>query len=137
MPSAGVPEDARLLAMRVLQFALVSGIGLALDFGLFLLLVEGGVRTGWANLISAGAAVAFVYLVSVRRIFAYEGQFLLSLFALYVIYQVAAVSSASWLIDFISYRFGLAPIWAKSIILPLTFAANFLFMTWLTRTKQT
>jgi putative flippase GtrA len=135
MPAADKLERPHQLIGRVFRFALVSGAGLALDFGLFIALVEGGVRTGWANLISAGVAVAFVYLVSVRRIFAYQGQFLVRLFACYAVYQFAAVTSASYLIDFVTLRFDQSPVWSKIIVLPLTFTANFVFMSWLTRTK--
>lgn len=135
MPAADKLERPHQLIARVFQFALVSAAGLALDFGLFIALVDAGVRTGWANLLSAGAAVAFVYLVSVRRIFAYQGQFLFRLFAAYAVYQIAAVTAASWLIDFAVLRFDQTPVWAKVIFLPLTFTANFLFMSWLTRAK--
>lgn len=135
MPAADKLDRPRQLIARVFQFALVSGAGLAIDFCLFIVLVEGAVRTGWANLISAGAAVAFVYLVSVRRIFAYQGQFLVRLFSVYAAYQFAAVTSASWLVDFVALEFDQAPILAKVVVLPLTFTANFLFMSWLTRAK--
>ena len=135
MPAADKLDRPRQLIARVFQFALVSGAGLALDFCLFIALVEGGVRTGWANLLSAGTAVAFVYLVSVRRIFAYQGQFLVRLFSVYAAYQFAAVTSASWLIDFVALRFDQTPLLAKVVVLPLTFTANFLFMSWLTRAK--
>lgn len=134
-PASHAWESARRLAARALAFGLVSGIGLALDYGLFLLLVESGLRAGWANLISAGVAVTFVYFVSVRRIFAYQGRFLLGLFAAYVGYQVAAVAAASWAVDWLVASVRLAPVWAKAAILPFTFGANFLFMSWLTRTR--
>lgn len=134
-PASQAWESARRLAARVLAFGLVSGVGLALDYGLFLLLVEQGLRAGVANLISAGAAVTFVYFVSVRRIFAYQGRFLFGLFTAYALYQVAAVAAASWAVDWLVTGARLAPVWAKAAILPLTFGANFLFMSWLTRTR--
>lgn len=136
-PAERMWESTQRLAARAIAFGLVSGMGLALDYGLFLLMVEGGLRPGWANLISAGAAVTFVYFASVRRIFAYEGKFLARLFALYAIYQVAAVAAASFAVDLLVTSAHLSPVWSKSIILPFTFGANFLFMIWLTRAKQT
>lgn len=128
-------DGAKRLAARVFAFALVSGVGLALDFCLFLLLVEFGVRAGLANLISATAAVTFVYFASARRIFAYEGRFLLGLFLLYLGYQALAVSLASWAVDALVLA-AVHPALAKAAILPLTFSANYLFMSFITRSRR-
>jgi putative flippase GtrA len=128
-------DDARRFATRVLAFALVSGLGLALDFCLFLALVEAGARAGWANLVSASAAVSFVYFASVRRIFAYEGRFLLALFLLYLGYQALAVALASWAVDALTALLR-EPALAKGLILPVTFSANYLFMSFLTRARR-
>lgn len=122
------------LATSVLRFALVSGVGLALDFGVFLALTESGVRPGIANLISATLAVTFVYFVSAKRVFAYEGRFLLPLFLLYLGYQAIAVSAASWAVDAIALT-GVLPLIAKLLILPVTFTANYLFMAYITRKR--
>ncbi len=120
---------------RIAGFALVSGVGLAIDFGLFLALVEFlDVRAGVANLTSAAVAVTFVYFISVRRLFAYQGRFLLALFGLYVVYQIIAVAAASWAIDWLAANL-VAPMIAKAVILPLTFTANYLFMTFITRSR--
>jgi putative flippase GtrA len=120
------------VAARVGAFALVSGVGLMLDVGIFLALTELGWRAGFANLLSAFCAVTFVYFVSTRRIFSYQGRFLFALFAVYLAYQAAAVALASWAVDSLVLA-GLVPIVAKGVILPATFTANYLFMHWLTR----
>lgn len=135
LPTSHPWNSARRLAARALAFGAVSGIGLALDYGLFLLLADNGMRPGLANLISASVGVSFVYFVSVRRIFSYAGRFLLGLFAMYLGYQIIAVGAASWSVDALVSQMGLAPLWAKAAILPLTFGANFAFMSWLTRAK--
>lgn len=124
----------RELLSRLLRFALVSGTGLAIDVGLFLVLVDLGLRAGFANLISATVAVTFVYFVSTRRIFNYAGRFLLPLFLLYLSYQALAVSAASWAVDAI-VALGVLPVLAKALILPITFSANYLFLDYLTRTR--
>lgn len=134
-PALNAWESARRFAARVLAFGLVSGIGLALDYGLFLILAENGLRAGFTNLVSASAAVTFVYFASVRRIFDYAGRFLFRLFAAYVVYQLVAVAAASWAVDWLVSGPRVAPVWAKAAILPLTFFANFLFMSWLTRAR--
>jgi putative flippase GtrA len=119
---------------KLLRFALVSGTGLALDVGLFVLLVQYGLRAGYANFISASVAVTFVYFVSTKRVFEYAGRFLLPLFLVYVGYQTLAVSAASWAVDAI-VALGILPVLAKGLILPVTFSANYLFLEFLTRTR--
>jgi putative flippase GtrA len=122
----------RVHVQRLLRFALVSGVGLGLDFVLFIALLWLSVAPFPANMISAACAVSFVYFASVRKIFQYQGGFMLGLFLLYLVYQVVAVTAASWGVSFLADRF-VSPVAAKVIILPLTFGANYLFMTLLTR----
>jgi putative flippase GtrA len=116
---------------RIVKFAGVSGAGLCLDYVVYTLLCSGGVDAGWANLLSAGLGVTFVFAVSARRIFESSERFLLGLFATYALYQVAAVSAASWAVgeatDLLDGRYLLG----KTLILPLSFTANYLFMSWL------
>jgi hypothetical protein len=125
----------RTLVAKVVGFALVSGVGLALDFAIFLLLVFAGLRPGIANLVSATAAVTFVYFVSTKQVFGYQGRFLFQLFVVYLVYQALAVAIASWAVVWILTEWTLAPASAKLLILPATFAANCLFMHWLTANR--
>jgi putative flippase GtrA len=119
---------------KLLRFALVSGSRLALDVGLFVLLMHFGLCAGHANFISASAAVTFVYFVSTKRVFEIYRGLPVSAFFLYWIYQVLAVTAASWAVDAI-VGLGALPILAKVLILPVTFSANYLFLDFLTRTK--
>jgi putative flippase GtrA len=130
----GIVSIRATLLQKLARFALVSGLGLVIDVGVFLLLLEFSLRTGYANLVSAATAVTFVYFVSTRHVFAYHGRFLMHLFAVYAVYQIAAVTAASWAVDFIA-RMGAVPIIAKALILPVTFSANYIFMDFLTKTK--
>ena len=128
-------ERLRLVAAhrgKVLRFALVSGLGLAIDFALFLGLVALSFSPLAANAVSGACAVTFVYFASVRRIFSYAGRFLLGLFLAYVAYQVVGVSAASFAVSFLAAQL-VSPALAKILILPVTFSANYLFMSLLTR----
>lgn len=120
-----------VLLKKVGKFALISGAGLALDVTLYSFLLMASLRPGYANLISAATAVTFVYVTSTRRVFEYKGRFLVPLFIVYATYQVAAVAAASWAVDTI-VRMGATPIFAKIVILPITFSANYVFMHTLT-----
>jgi dolichol-phosphate mannosyltransferase len=123
------------LIAKVMRFAAVSGVGLGLDICVFFVLTQIGVRAGLANVVSASLAVTYVYFVATRRVFAYEGRFLLPLFAAYVAYQLVAVPAASWAIDALVVM-SLTPLAAKVLILPVTFSANFLMMAFLTRSSK-
>ena len=128
--------DIGNLARKVVGFAILSAAGLAIDMGVFWVLVTLGLRAGFANLISASLAVTFVYFSSAKSIFSYHGGFLLRLFLLYAAYQVVAVLAASLAVDQLVVALGLAPLLAKVAILPVTFSANFLFMTFLLRAPR-
>ena len=133
---ASRPRKLRLRAHleRLALFAAASGAGLAIDFLLFLALLAGGATPGYANLLSGTAAVSFVYFASVRRIFSYQGRFLLGLFAGYLAYQAAGVSLASWAVASL-VAFQVPPLLAKLLILPVTFPANYAFMSLLTQRR--
>lgn len=119
--------------MRLLRFGFVSGLGLATDVAVYVLLYRGGVPPGFANLISAGLAVSLVFVLSQRRVFRYGGRFLLPLFLAYVVYQVLAVSAASAGVGALVAQAGLGPLLAKAVVTPLTFGCNYVFMSTLFR----
>ncbi len=127
-----IPATHRLRS-RVLAFGVVSGLGWLLDFGIFTALLSAGATPFLANAAGAACAVTWVYAASVRRVFRYHGRFLVAKFLLYALWQVVGVSAASWGVDRLVHAGGLTPIWAKIAVTPLTFAANYLFMAWLTR----
>ena len=118
----------RSLIGQIGGFGLVSACGLALDCGLFALLVHGsGLAPGWANALSAGAAVTFVFFASVRRVFADQGGLLLLRCLLYGAAQITLVAGASIAVGWL-HRCGCWPLVAKLAILPATFSCNFLLM---------
>ncbi len=121
---------------RVATFALVSGLGLVLDYAIYTALCESGVRPGFANLASAGAGVTFVFAVSARRIFRTDHEFLLAPFALYIVYQVVAVSLASLAVDTATSALDGLYLAGKTLVLPFSFTANYLFMSWLLASRS-
>ena len=121
-------------ARKVIGFALVSVVALAVDFCLFLLLLQLGLRPELANFTSATLACAVVYFSSTRRIFAYQGRFLKSLFLAYLAWQFVLVSLASWAVGAL-IGFGLEGVVAKALTLPVTFSSNYLFMQFLTKPR--
>jgi putative flippase GtrA len=123
------------LVTRVAGFSILSAIGLAIDIAIFSLLVHFGLRPGYANLVSAGLAVTFVYFSSAKKVFQYHGRFLLPLFLVYLLYQVAAVLAASFAVDRLAIA-GFKPIIAKLLILPVTFTANYISMSFLLRARH-
>jgi putative flippase GtrA len=125
--------SVKKIVLALLRFAVISGVGLLLDFGVFFLLVRAGrMQPTASNMISATVAVAFVYFASISKVFSYQGDFLLSLFLVYLGYQVMAVALASIAVGYLAAYFA-SPGWAKLAVLPMTFGANFAFMSLLTR----
>ena len=124
--------DWRGLAEKVARFGAISGVGLALDFVVFIILTALGWGAASANLISATCGVSFVYFAATRKVFDYRGGFLLPLFLIYLAYQAVAISAASWAVGAIA-GLGAAPVAAKLLVLPLTFCSNYVFMHFLTR----
>lgn len=117
---------------RPLRFAAVSGGGLLLDYTVYIALCEAGVPPGWANAVSAGCGVAFVFVVSARRVFeAPGGSLLVRPFGLYAAYQVLAVSLASAAVGTMTRLLDGHYLLGKTVVLPASFTANFLFMSWL------
>src|SRR5437870_4602991 len=116
--------DIKWHAARAFRYGIVSGAGLALDISLFLILVRAGIGPFAANIISSATGLTFVYCVSVRRIFRYDGRFILPLFAAYVLYHVCGTLVMSGAISGVVHA-GIAPALAKVGILPLTFSANY------------
>jgi putative flippase GtrA len=127
--------SVRQHALRVIAFGATSGVGLAIDVILFVMLLRFGLSPSAASRLSSAAAVTFVYFASVRRIFEYEGRFAIGLFALYSAYQTLGVLLAAAGVGALSAA-GLAPLSAKLLILPLTFPANYLAMSFITARKE-
>lgn len=116
----------------MLKFGVISGLGWLIDFSLFYALVRLDVAPFLANLVGAGVAVTFVFFSSVKRVFQYEGHYLLAKLVAYICYQVVAVAIASAVIDLIARHTGVAPLLAKILVTPFTFYANFQFMSYIT-----
>lgn len=119
----------------IVRFGLISGVGWLIDFCLFSFICWLGTPVWLANVAGATVAVLFVFFISVRHVFEYEGRYLLGKLLAYVSYQSIAILAASFLIDELVRRFGFMPIAAKIIVTPLTFFANFQFMSFITKCK--
>lgn len=129
------PASLRFHAGRAFRYGLVGGAGLALDLTLFLVLVHARFSPFAANIVSSATALTFVYAVSVRRVFRYGGRFIVPLFAAYVFYHVCGTLLVSWVISRLVQE-GAGPALAKIAVLPLTFGANYAFMSLLTRRRE-
>ena len=137
---------------RLPKFGLVSGIGWFLDASVLLLLVHAGIDVLYANMISAGLAVTFVFIVAQRAIFFSRERNPLRMFLCYLLWQIVAIYLASIAVDLLSTAIGACASWtggdfaeactfvsvseiatalAKVTVTPLTMYANFVFMSWL------
>jgi putative flippase GtrA len=139
------PSASRGTGMAALgRFVGVSGLGWLLDLALFTVLNFGTNLSHFvANLFSAGVAVTFVFLVSARYIFFYEGRFLLLKLLAYIGFNLVAITAASAAIEiianimsgliapYVQASYAVSGLLAKIAVTPLTLAANFLFSRFL------
>ncbi|MGY1917069.1 GtrA family protein [Blastococcus sp. SYSU DS0973] len=116
------PRPSQLLR-QLGHFLLGSGLGLAVDLGLFYLGVRLGAPPWLANVISAGCAVVVVYLFVTK--YAFAGGRSRSSFLLFVGWYVTSIVTFSVLIDVLHAQTGWAPFVCKLMSLPPSFAANF------------
>ncbi|MEG0881385.1 MAG: GtrA family protein [Janthinobacterium sp.] len=116
----------------ILRFGIISGAGWLIDFSLFSLLGYLGTPVWLANMIGATTAVVCVFFISVRRVFEYQGHYLIRKLFYYIAYQACAILVASLMISALASGLGLMPILAKIIVTPLTFYANFQAMSLIT-----
>ncbi|MCF6509410.1 GtrA family protein [Blastococcus sp. MG754426] len=113
----------RLLLRQLGHFLMGSGLGLAVDLGLFYLAVRLGAPPWLANVISAGCAVVVVYLFVTK--YAFAGGRTRTSFLLFVAWYVTSIAIFSVLIDVLHAQTGWAPFVCKLVSLPPSFAANF------------
>jgi putative flippase GtrA len=141
---------------QAIAFSVVSGLGWTVDVCLTALLVSIGLSPFSSSCIGAGTAVTFVYVVSRWMVFRGSGAGHPHEFILYITWQLCAIVAASILVAslvvllnasstryaaFLANTYGwpaldglaLATVASKILVTPLTLAANFVFMRWLTQ----
>jgi hypothetical protein len=111
---------------RLFVYGLYTAFGLSLDICIFLLFTHGAhVQPFWGNIAGGAVASTFVYYVTVRRIFNYQGQFLVTKWLAYVGYICVALLVASALVQLIISIWLVMPIVAKLILVPIQFFLNY------------
>lgn len=124
----------RLLSGRfrdLLLFSLTSGIGWLVDVSLFTWLVFLKISPFYANLISAGIAVSYVFFVSTRHIFIRDQRYMVGKFLGYLVYHIVAVFLASAAIQGLYGILEVHPLICKIIVTPFTLYINYIFMAFL------
>ena len=97
-----ITEPPRRSSLKLPAFTLISGIGWWLDFLIFNYLVALGYTYAGSNLISAAAAVTFVLITARRWVFRNHAEKLNVVVLKYVLWNVFAVTGASFLIQLIA-----------------------------------
>lgn len=120
---------------RVLRFGGVSGLAWVLDLGVQTALVAAGMATAPACAIAATLAATLVYIASVRRIFHYEGRFLLAKWLLWLAWQGALIAALAWSTATIERSLGMHPTLVRLLLMPLSFGVNYVVMHALTRPR--
>jgi putative flippase GtrA len=138
-------------AVRLHRFAILSGIGWLLDFGLFNLLAWSGADLFVANVSGATLGVSWVFLTARAFIFQSRRTSLVGAVAGYVVWNAVAILAASVAVDLLGDWLGamrwiptasamlrdhglavdavaLAAPFAKIVVTPFTMYANYVMM---------
>lgn len=91
--------QAAAARVRLHRFAVLSGIGWLLDFGLFNLLAWSGVKLFVANMSGATLGVSWVFLTARALIFQSRRTSLAAAMAGYVVWNTIAIVAASAAVD--------------------------------------
>lgn len=119
-------------AVRVARFGGASGVGLILDYAVYTVLHAAlGVPAGLANLCSATVGITFVYFASLRHVFHHLAAPEQGTFLRYLAWQAVAVPVASVVVGLLESALDGKFLLAKTLVVPFTFGANYLFMHWL------
>lgn len=88
---------------QAINFFVVSGIGWIIDMLIYIILTNVGLPIVISNIISAGLAASYVYLVSTNKIFVNNGKLSLTLkYLIYILYQFCLILVSSYVIMLIS-----------------------------------
>ena len=100
--------------------------GLFIDLTIFYILSSLGLIVYMANLISAGIAIIFLYIRSLRFVFK-EKIYSKKRFILFITYYFLSINFFSLAISILVIFFGLPAIVAKIATLPVSFFINYFF----------
>lgn len=124
---------------RFLAFALVSGVGWALDFSTFAIFALGlGFSGGAANFISSYVGVTFVWFISLKKVFQRAGAGQIKLLFFYWAFQFFSIVFYSkilketqfLLIDSAIFAESTSLLIAKIAVTPFNLLTNYVFMKW-------
>lgn len=131
----------RIDLKKIIAFVGVSGIGWVIDVVVYNALVYFFSATVFiSNVCSAGLAVTFVFIISVKKIFLYKGNIILGL-VIYLLYQGISIFIFSLLIEKINFFIielstlkmnmliqETSPFLSKLVATPFNLLTNYLFM---------
>ncbi|MDQ8043156.1 MAG: GtrA family protein [Solirubrobacteraceae bacterium] len=133
----GVAVPRRFDLVRIIRFGWVSLVGLVCDYAIYALLHAGaGLPAGVANLFSATVGITVVYFLSLRQLFSHLPTPPRATLVRYLAYQAVAVPLASVAVGALESWLN-AFLLAKTLVLPVSFASNYLFMHWLLHRADT
>ena len=122
-------------SIKLFGFTIFSGLGFAIDFGIFSFLIYLDTPIFISNIAAGFFAVSFVYFTSAKHVFNYRNNFLLIKFIAYIIFNAFRIYFLSLLIVFLTDSLELAPIFPKVLVLPVSLYMNFIFMNFLMTNK--
>ena len=90
-------------SIKLFVFTIFSGLGFAIDFGIFSFLIYLDTPIFISNITAGFFAVSFVYFTSAKHVFNYRNNFLLIKFIAYIIFNAFRIYFLSLLIVFYGF----------------------------------
>ena len=112
--------------IKIVRWFYITGTGVILDLITFQVLTFLDFRVFMSNVVSSFFAISFVYFSSVRFVFI-DKKYGMVRYQLFVCYYAIYIAVFSFVISTIVSQFGLYPLVAKIITLPVSFFVNYFF----------
>jgi len=113
--------------IKIINFMIISVVGLCIDFLLFYILVLYTNKIIVSNSISASLAIIFTYCLSKKRVFLDSGNYSLKQFSVFFMYYTVSIYIFSYIINIINLYLIEEYLFAKLLTVPVSFLVNYYF----------
>lgn len=112
--------------LKVIKFGLISGLGLIIDIGTYIILLKGGLFVRTSSAIGSFFAIVFVYSASSFLLTSKLERSKIKFFC-WVSYQIFSIVVFSNIVGYL-FSLGMSPISSKLASIPASFIFNYLFI---------
>ncbi len=120
--------------IRIIKFGLISGFGLIIDIGLYMILINSGMFVRSSSAIGSFFAIVFVYTFSSFILTSQHNRNKIKFFY-WAAYQALSIVIFSNIVVYL-FLLGMSPIESKLTTIPVSFMFNYLFINLILKNKN-